>query len=515
MKRPKLIHKTALFFCMGLSAQEGPNLFQLKLPDFFDTWLASSDTLVELPDRRLQRMTILVRKAQDRNINPGRYKILVNGKGIGNIFDERTTPDVTLLVMEPETLRKRPDEIFDPRENAIEVTAEDRRGRRYYQNWVLRTNDGKQNALFAYSSSVSGEPRSVPPDLVITEPALPPVLKEGQASARVILKGMLSAEATLRVDGQPVALANGGPVRSFEYSAKVVANQREILLEASDGRGNSRKAVIPVFGPPAAAPHIRFPGQKYAVVIGISRFGAAKSSPPPLLLAAADATEFARRLEMQAGFRHENIRLLTDEKATIEMVRVALSDFAAKAQSNDLLIVYFATHGLHDPRPNRGDRLFLALNGTQVGLMDSTALSFSDLELLLNRSVRTNQCFLIFDVGHALDDDWRFRAGRNLVNNHVLNMFGDKPGWSILVAGSADEVSNERSVHSGTSSLFSYWLNEALSGAADLNGDRVVTAKELFSFVSERVRTESNGTQHPRFRLAGRVSELPMGERQN
>ena len=68
-------------------------------------------------------------------------------------------------------------------------------------------------------------------------------------------------------------------------------------------------------------------------------------------------------LEKKAGFKHENIRLLTDEKASMEDVRVGFSDFAAKATSKDLLVVYVATHGFHDPRPGRSDRMYLAWRG--------------------------------------------------------------------------------------------------------------------------------------------------------
>ncbi len=512
MRTPNLIRQAVLFVSMGLSAQEGSKLFQLWLPDFFDTPFTGANTLVELPDRRIQRLRILVRDAQQRNINPGRYKIFVNGKGLGNVFEERTTPEGTLLVMEPETLRKRPDELFDPRENAIEMMAEDRRGRHYYQNWIVRVNDRRENALFGYSSTVSpDDPKAVPPDLVITEPAIPPFLAANQPSAKIVLKGRLSAGATLRVNGQPALAARQGAVFNFEYAVTVAANQRELVLEAADARGNSRKVVIPVYASTPNAPRIRFAGQKYAVLIGVSRFGATKESPPQLALAASNVEEFARSLEKHGGFKHENIRLLTDEKATLEMVRVAFSDFAAKAQSNDMLVVYIATHGLHDPRPNRGDKLYLALHGTQLAVMDSTALPFSDLEFLLNRSVRTNQCFLIFDVGHELTGDWRFQAGHNLVNNHVLKLFSDKSGWSVLVSGSTDDISVERKMDGEASSLFNYWLAQALRGEADFNGDHVVTAKELFSFVSEKVKTESQGVQQPRYKLATQGGDQSIG----
>lgn len=511
MPRPLLLLPVAILVSAGLSAQEGPALFQLWLPDLFDSPFSGANTLLEVPDRPIKRLTILVRDAQQRNINPGRYRIFVNGKGLGNVFEERSVPEGTLLVMEPEALRKRPDELFDPRENAIEMMAEDRRGRRYYQNWVIRVNDTQQNALFGYSSTISpDDPRSVPPDLIVTEPTMPLVLQPAQSSTKVTLKGRLSAGATLRVNGQPAVPAGLGSLTNFEYQATVSRGQSQLVLEATAVKGNSRTVIIPVHTLAPNLPRVSFAGKKFALVIGVSQFGSTQASPPPLPLAAANVTEFARRLETQAGFKKDNIRLLTDEKATLELVRVAFSDFAARAQANDILVVYIVTHGLHDPRLNRGDKLYLALHGTQMPTIESTALAFSDLELLLNRSVRTNQLFMIFDVGHQITGDWRFRSGRNLINNHLLNLFGDRPGWSTFVSGSTDEISTDRLTGGETSSLFNYWLAEALGGASDLNGDHVVTAKEIFSFVSEKVKTESRGVQQPRYKVSTKDGAQPI-----
>lgn len=496
----------ALLVWLGLSGQESPGLFQISLPDFFETSFSGTNTLIELPDRPIKRLSILVRDAQKRNINPGRYKIFVNGKGLGNVVEERTTLDGALLVMEPEALRRRPDELFDPRENAVEITAEDRRGRIYYQNWILRVNDVDRNALFGYSSSISpDDPRAVPPDLVITEPKAPPVLKANQSSARVTIRGRLSPGATLKVNGQVALTGKLDALATFEYAATVAARQHELILEASDSKGNTRKVIVPVHGPPSATPRVHFNGQKYAVLIGVSNFGSTSQSPPPLPLAAAEVQELARVLEQQSGFKRENIRLLTDEKGTVEQVRTAFSDFTAKAQPNDILLIYIVTHGVHDPRPNRVNKLYLALNGTQIATLDSTALPFSDLEILLNRSIRTDNCFLIFDIGHELNDDWNFHAGRNLVNNHVLNLFSDKPGWSVLVSASSGEVA--------ASSLFSHSLTQGLSGSADLNGDGVVTGKELYAFVSESVKRESQGKQQPRFKAASQSGDAALNDK--
>jgi hypothetical protein len=490
--------------CWGLSAQERPSSFELTLPDFFDASFPSGkQTVIEIPaGRNITRLRLLIRDAQRLKINPGAYKVFVNGAGIGNVFEERTVKDGTLLVMEPEMLRRRPDKPFEGREHALEIIAETAY-RRWYGNWLIRVNDDRQNAYFGYSFNLSpNDPKGVPPDLVVSEPSVPPVRRPGEPSLRVRLKGTASRGVALSLNGMPLQPPGMAEIVEFDKTVEVATDLKELILEAADDKGNRRQVFIPVFQPSNASPAPHFAGQKYAIVIGISRFGKIKGVPPDIAYAATEAEEFALRLEKNAGFKHDNIRLLTDEKAALESVRIAFSDFAAKATSKDLLLVYITTHGFHDPRPGRADRMYLAWHGTRLDQLDSSAMAFSDIEILLNRSIRTNQCFLMFDVSHQLDSDWSFDGGihMNLVNNRILSVFRDKPEWSVLVSGSGGEISGQH--EQNNASRFSYWLQDALGGKADLNRDGVITAAELFEYVSEKVKQDSGGTQTPRFQLS-------------
>jgi uncharacterized caspase-like protein len=284
---------------------------------------------------------------------------------------------------------------------------------------------------------------------------------------------------------------------------------KELVLEATDAKKNRRTVVIPIVVQQKEAPRPKFAGTKYALIVGISRYGDAKDAPPLLSTAAADAGEMARELEQNAGFRKENIRILLDNGATSGHLRTGFFDFAAKAQANDLLVVYVAGRALHDPRPGKNDKMYLASYGTQLAQIDVTAPSFEDLSLWLDRSVHSNHTFLIFDVGHPVEGEWKF-PGTSLVNNHLLNLFSDQQGRAVLVSGSAGEVSETRA--DGQASSFGYWLGRALAGDADINQDRVVTAEELFRFVSEKVREESRGTQNPRYRLPPRSNDTPLVE---
>jgi Caspase domain len=498
-----------LVFFTGAFAQEAPIRIQLMLPDFFETPFAGDHSLIEVPERPIGRMKIRLLKSAERSLSTGAINVWVNGSAISNIFDSRNVADGTELTMDASTMGKRPDQLFDPRENALEVLATDNRGRKYYQSWILRTT-GSHNPYFAYQGTVSpDDPKGVPPDVLLTAPMAPPVLKAGQATARITVKGTCSSEnpaVAMKIGSQAVAIQSKS--ESFEQAVDIRRDMKELVIEATDKKQNRRTIVIPIVVQGNNAPKPHASGGKYALVVGISNYGDGKGALPSLPQAAADAGAVARDLEAKAGFRKDNIRILRDDAATRDNLRIGLYDFAAKAQADDLLVIYVAGRAVHDPQPGNNEKMYLASYGTQMKAMDGTAVSFLDLEMWLNQSIRSNHTFVIFDVGHEVEGDWKF-PGPSLVNNHLLSLFSDQKGRAVLTSGSAGEVSLTRP--DGQSS-FTYWLTRGFTGEADLNQDRVVTADELFRFVEEKVREESAGKQIPNFRLPSKNAEQSVGE---
>jgi hypothetical protein len=509
MIRRAILQLPLLLLFTGAFAQEAPIRIQLLLPDFFDTPFMGDHSLIEIPARPISRMKIRLLKSAERNLSTGAINVWVNGNAISNIFDSRNVADGTELTMDASTMNKRPDQLFDPTENAIEVLATDNRGRKYYQSWILRTT-GLVNPYFAYQGTISpSDPKGVPPDIALIAPQEPPVLKPGQASARITVKGTCSSEnpdVEIRIGSQMVTVQSKS--ESFEQAVDIRRDMKELVIEATDGKQHRRTIVIPIVVQ-GAAPKPHSSGTKYALIVGVSNYGDNKGALPPLPQAAADAGTLARDLETKAGFHKENIRLLRDDSATRDSLHIGFSDFAAKAQANDLLVIYVAGRAVHDPQPGNNDKMYLAPFGTQMRAMDSTAVSFLDLEMWLDQSIRCNHTFLIFDVGHEVEGDWKF-PGPSLVNNHLLKLFSDQKGRAVLTAGSANQVSLTRP--DGQSS-FTYWLTNGLTGAADLNQDHIVTADELFRYVEEKVREESGGRQLPHFRLPASDADQAVGEK--
>jgi hypothetical protein len=485
-------------------AQDGPRYFELLLPDFSDQPFAGGPTTIEHPPKPLERMSIQVLNPYADTIAYGSIFVKVNGKGLGNAFERRANAKGKILLMTPATLHARPDELFDARENAIEVRAVDPRGRTFYQDWVLRASEPGRNEFFSYSTTLAADnPQGIPPDLVLTEPSTPIAIRGG-AAIRVKVKGTVSSKdpgAEVFVNGKPLVPPIAGNSQDFDLQVPVDRSLKTLVIEAVDKRGDRRSVTIPVVVPPPMRTKPKFAGNRYAVVVGISRFGDRKGAPPLLAGAAVDAGEFAKELQASSGFSAQNTRVLLDDKATLDQVKLALGDFAAQAKGNDLVVIYIATHGLHDPF--HPDQLYLATYGTQMDSIDTTALPLGDLETLVDSRVRCNNVLLLFDVGHKLDSEYKFPS-KNLVNNHLLTLFSGQDGRAVMVSAATDEVSMQRAATGEVSSMFTYWVTQGLSGKADVNYDGVVTADELFRFTAEKVREESNNQQTPRFRLAQR-----------
>lgn len=98
---------------------------------------------------------------------------------------------------------------------------------------------------------------------------------------------------------------------------------------------------------PAAEPEKSPPGpvvNKYALVVGIGRF---KNRIESLQYANKDALDIYAYLVDSAGghFKRQDVVLLRDERATRENVVHALDEIQRRAQPNDLVLLYFSSHG--------------------------------------------------------------------------------------------------------------------------------------------------------------------------
>lgn len=233
-------------------------------------------------------------------------------------------------------------------------------------------------------------------------------------------------------------------------------------------------------------------GISYAVIVGVSNYKYIKS----LDFADQDALLFMDFLQSKAGgnLKDENIKLILNEEAvptTFPIIKTWLE--IKKPVKGDRVYLYFAGHG---DAIDKEDYFFL-LNETNpandknnyYGGM-SGALDMNSLK----RKIKT-----LTDVGVEVLLIWdacrtnEMVGGQEAIKSLQQGIAERNYGELLMMASSAGQASLESDRFGHGHGLFSYYLIEGLSGAADKkeqngNGDGKVDISELDTWVKIKVK---------------------------
>ena len=238
--------------------------------------------------------------------------------------------------------------------------------------------------------------------------------------------------------------------------------------------------------------------QRFAVVIG-NNSGA--SDEQPLRFAESDAQRVADVLGDLGGVPTENQVVLrgktSDEVrsailATHERIRAG-----ARSMTDAVLFVYYSGHGDADALHLGSSRL--PLHELERLVQDSPA----EVRLLIIDACRSGSITRV-KGGHPAPP---------LALAIAAPLFGQ--GTIVLTASTLTEDAQESDQLGG--SFFTHYLTSGLRGAADDNGDHVITVAEVFDYTRAQTIMASSrtlaGTQHPTFRydMRGRA-DLPLTE---
>ena len=140
----------------------------------------------------------------------------------------------------------------------------------------------------------------------------------------------------------------------------------------------------------------------YALVIGISNYES--KALPSLRYAHRDAQEFASYLQSKGGgsVPPDNIRLLTNENATVAAIYGALSWLKENAARDDIVFFYFAGHGDMETETIYNLGYLLSYNTPRTNYINN-ALRIEDLNNFANTLSVTNNAkvVLITDACHS------------------------------------------------------------------------------------------------------------------
>lgn len=251
----------------------------------------------------------------------------------------------------------------------------------------------------------------------------------------------------------------------------------------------------------------------WAVVVGVSDYkflppaGTAGALRTDLNFAARDAEAFAdflRRQSEMGAYRDVFVRLFADSQATKEEVVTAIEDGLVDARNDDLVIIYFAGHGV----PDAAGAEYLLLWDSREDRLSATAYRMNDLWTRLKDRIRAERAVVILDACHAGALGNARGSGTNAASS-FQRYLADARGRALLAA-----TREGQSAYEDESSRHGYFTRMLLEGlekgspyaAADFNRDGVVLVNEAFDYVYDRVKSVTDGKQLPD--IKGDVSGL-------
>jgi len=305
------------------------------------------------------------------------------------------------------------------------------------------------------------------------------------AAAEVTVGPVAAATRALTAD-EAHALGVGAGT-SFEARVPLGPDDRRVRVRARGAAGEASVEVTPEIG------------RRWAVVVGISKY--ADERITPLTYADDDARAMVAFLRSPEGgaIPEDNLRVLLDEEATSEALRDALFVFLQQAAPEDLVTVYVASHG--SPDPSRPSNLYILTHDTDVDAMAATAFPMWDVKTALRRQIASERVVVIADAcrsaGTLVDE-------ANPVGGAFSELFDPSRRLTLSAAGVA-QVSFEDAKWGGGHGVFTHFLLEGFRGAADADGDGVVTFREASAFVAGKVAGETGGAQTPQWSGLGDV----------
>jgi len=311
---------------------------------------------------------------------------------------------------------------------------------------------------------------------------------------------------------------NGSEALRQGLNPLVLATPAGRGFTAEEGTAKAPGAPATTPGPADAAGPV---AQKWALVVGIGRF--TDGSIPRLNYTTVDANSFAAELEDPSigRFPPSHVHVLTDEQATTRNIKEGLNWIARHAGTNDLVVIYVATHGTPRTMDTSGGANYLVTYDTQVytggnfdeDAMFATAYPMVELANSVATRMKALRTAVILDTcysGGSIKGEPAAAAG-SLANkapsSQMLERMSQGTGRIVMSASQVDEESLESpALRHG---YFTYFLLQALK-----NGNGNTPLSQVYSTVAQQVsaRVSADGShQHPVISRSSADADFALG----
>lgn len=240
----------------------------------------------------------------------------------------------------------------------------------------------------------------------------------------------------------------------------------------------------------------------WAVIVGVGRY----TSMPSLKFTDDDAFRMYSFLKSPEGgaLPDNQIAILVDESATRANIIKTMRQYFLKADANDVVMLYFSGHGL--------EGCFLPVDYDGY----NNKLRHEEVKQIFNES-KAKHKLCIADACHSgslnYGEGLAAKGPAPVTLQRYYQAFEDADGGiALLMSSKAEELSLED--HGLRQGVFTYYVLRGLKGAADGNGDYLVTIKELYTYVYSKVREYTANVQTPV--LTGSYDDgMPVAFRRN
>jgi hypothetical protein len=218
----------------------------------------------------------------------------------------------------------------------------------------------------------------------------------------------------------------------------------------------------------------------WSVVVGVGRY----TTMPVLKYSDDDAYQFYAFLKSPEGgaLPDNQVRVLVDEDATRANILATMKQVIMRADENDVVIFYFSGHGLEGaflPQDYDGSR---------------NKLYHTEIRNLLEQS-KAKHKICIADACHSGSLLAMKRPLESVLETYYRAFNESNGGMALLMSSKGEEYSLEdQGLRSG---IFSHYLIRGLKGEADVDGNRLVTMREIYDFSYKQVRSYTSNVQTP------------------
>jgi peptidoglycan/xylan/chitin deacetylase (PgdA/CDA1 family)/TolA-binding protein len=248
------------------------------------------------------------------------------------------------------------------------------------------------------------------------------------------------------------------------------------------GTRGEESAAAPV---PAVAQPYR---ESWAAIVGIDDY----VNWQKLEYAANDALGVKDLLIQKYGFKPDHVFMLLNGQATRQHILSLLGDKLGDptmVQHEDRVFIFFAGHGATRKLASGRELGYVIPVDADLTNFEGTAIAMTSFQDI-SESIPAKHVLFVMDScysGLALT-----RGGADLRSQNYLNEVSRREARQIFTAGEADQqvADNGPNGHS----IFTWTLLQGLDGRADLNGDGVITASELATYVAPAVSALSHQT---------------------